>query len=76
MLFKKILHDKVGIIILSAVWGFGISCLFKKICKDRSCIALKAPNPDTLTDNVYKHSNHKCYKYNTKSAKCTNDVVS
>ena len=37
-----ILKTKTGIIIMSIVWGFGIACLFRKVCNNRNCIVYRA----------------------------------
>jgi len=63
------LNNKQGRIILSIIWGLGLASLFRKACKDRSCIIVKAPNVKEVTNNVYKFDN-KCYTFNTESTKC------
>ena len=41
--FQRLLHTETGRIIISIVLGLGIASLFRKVCKDRSCIAFRAP---------------------------------
>jgi hypothetical protein len=65
----EFLHTKTGIIIMSVVWGLGLSCLFRQVCKGRNCIVIKAPNPKEIEGSIYKYDN-KCYhtcKYSLQS---------
>ena len=68
----KFIETKNGRILLSVMWGFGLACLFKKVCDDRNCIVYKAPNVKEITNGIYKHGD-KCYKYKTENVKCTKD---
>ena len=45
-MIKKFFKTKESKIILSIVWGLGLSCLFRKACKGRKCIVYSAPNPN------------------------------
>jgi hypothetical protein len=56
-------------IILSIILGFGISTLFRKVCKYRNCIIYKSPPVKEIENNIYKYKN-KCYKYKTEETKC------
>ena len=47
----------------------GIASLFRKVCKDRSCIAFRAPPLKDLEKDTYKLDD-KCYEYKTKAVKC------
>jgi hypothetical protein len=62
-------------ILLSIIWGLGISCLFRQVCKGRNCIIFKAPDPAEIKNNIYKEDDT-CYKFKTENTKCTNDVIS
>jgi hypothetical protein len=61
--------SKEGIILISIIWGLGLSCLFRKVCKDRSCIVYKAPDKDSLLGKIYKFGDD-CYKYSMKVVNC------
>jgi hypothetical protein len=74
MLNPEILKKKETKILISIIWGFGIACLFRKICKDRSCIIYKAPEPNYIKNNTWRFNN-KCYKFYTKTAKCSSDSI-
>jgi len=74
MLLDKIVKTHKGRILISMIWGFGLACLFRKVCKDRTCIVYKAPDPKTIKDKVYKYDS-KCYKYDIQTTKCTNNTI-
>lgn len=71
---NKFFESHKSKIIISIVWGVGLSCLFRKVCKGRKCVVYSAPDPNEITKNVYLFDN-KCYKYSTKNAMCTKDVI-
>ncbi len=58
-----------GKIILSIIWGLGLSALFRKVCKGRSCIVIRGPNPHEMHNKIYKFDN-KCYKYTAMNTQC------
>ena len=70
----SILERKETKILISIIWGFGLACLFRKICNDRSCIIYKAPNINYVKNNIWKFNN-KCYKFDTKTVKCSNNPI-
>lgn len=69
-----ILKTKNGIIMMSIIWGFGIACLFRKVCTGRNCIVYRAPNPDDISNNIFSFDN-KCYVYAPQSTQCNNNPI-
>ena len=65
----NIFNTKVGKIILSIIWGFGLSALFRKACKGRNCILIKGIDPNKIKDKVFQFED-KCYKYETSNVSC------
>jgi hypothetical protein len=61
-------------ILLSILWGLGLSMLFRQTCKGRQCIIYKSPKINNIKGNIYKY-NDKCYNYETEITKCTNDAI-
>ncbi len=53
-MFNKLLNTKEGKIIISIIWGFGISCLFKIVYNQKKCIIYKAPNPNKIIKKFIK----------------------
>tara|TARA_Y100000287_G_C14055569_1_gene273412 strand:- start:119 stop:358 length:240 start_codon:yes stop_codon:yes gene_type:complete len=69
---RNVLHSKSGQIIISVLLGLGLSTLFRKVCKDRSCIVFNAAPLDKVKDQVFKFGS-KCYKYTLDAEKCSKD---
>jgi hypothetical protein len=74
MALLDILKTKQGRIMVSIIWGLGLSCLFRQTCKGRNCIMFKAPNPLEIQKNIYRF-NQQCFKYKAKATTCTSDAV-
>lgn len=70
----NLFNNKYIVIILSIIWGLGLSCMFRKVCKDRDCIIYKAPDPDSILNKIWKENN-KCYTFKTKQTKCTKNTI-
>jgi hypothetical protein len=68
-MFLKILSSPIAKVILSIVWGLGLSALFRRACNGRSCIVYMGPHPSDIQGKVFKHGD-KCYKYSMKRANC------
>lgn len=68
-LINDITTNYMGRIILSIIWGLGLATLFRKVCKGRNCIVIKAPDSNEINNNVYKFNN-KCYKFKSTAVSC------
>ena len=68
-MISNLLSTREGKIILSIIWGLGLSALFRRACKGRTCIIIKGPKPDEMHNKIYKFDN-KCYKYTAVNTKC------
>lgn len=66
---KQIFNSNEGMILISIIWGLGLASLFRKACKDRACIVIRAPEKSNIQNNIYEFDN-KCYKFKAKSTKC------
>jgi len=73
MHLEKFVHTETGKIIMSILLGFGLSSLFRKVCKDKECLKFHGPPLEKITDKIYK-SKDKCVKYNPVSAKCSSMI--
>ena len=71
---KDIFHTYEFKVLLSIIWGLGLSCLFRQVCKGRNCFILKAPDPNEVKKNIYKEDD-KCYTFKTENTKCTEDAI-
>ena len=50
----RLLHSKSGHTIISIILGFGLACLFRRICKDRECIIYTAPDFKKIKDQIFR----------------------
>ncbi len=56
-------------IILGIIWGFGLSCVLAKTCKDGKCVIYKAPKPKDVEGKIYSQD-QKCFQYSAVNTKC------
>ena len=70
-MLKNLSSSDSGKTIISVIVGLGIAALFRKVCNDRSCIIIKGPPIESVTNNVFALDG-KCYKYKAKSTSCKN----
>ena len=59
MLFS---NDKHNEILFSILWGIGFAVLFRKLCKNKKCIVIQAPNNFDVRNQIFRKTNGKCYK--------------
>ena len=59
-------HEKV---IISIIIGFGLSTLFRRVCKNRNCIIIKGPSIEEVEKKVYK-SEKGCYSFKSVDTEC------
>lgn len=68
------LDTPIGSVVVSAICGLGIAALFRKVCKDRSCIVVHGPPMEDTSRFYYKYDKD-CYKYTPEMAECDEDAV-
>ena len=68
-MFSNLSSSREGGILISIIWGLGLSALFRKVCKGRSCIIMRGPKPAEMHNKIYKFDN-KCYKYTAANTQC------
>jgi len=68
----RLFYETKGQIFISALFGLAIALLFQRVCKDRKCIVIKAPDVKDFTSKVYEFEGE-CYKYTTTSVSCPKD---
>ena len=68
-MLSNITSTEEGKIVLSIIWGLGLSALFRRACKGRNCIIIKGPNPKEMNGKIYIFDN-KCYKYKAINTSC------
>jgi hypothetical protein len=68
-LITEIIDNYWGRVILSIIWGLGLATMFRKVCKGRNCIVIKAPDNKEIVNNTYRF-NDKCYKFKSTAVSC------
>ena len=68
-MFSNLSSSREGVILVSIIWGLGLSALFRKVCKGRSCIIMRGPKPAEMHNKIYKFDK-KCYKYTAANTQC------
>lgn len=71
-LTDRLFYNSKGQIAISAIFGFAFALMFQRVCKDKKCIVIQAPNIQDMTSKIYEFEGN-CYKYNTKSTSCPKD---
>ena len=67
---ERLFKSRIGIILISIVWGLGLSTLFNTACKGRNCYVIRGPDIKTTTSQYFNYGTDKCYQYYPVIAKC------
>ncbi len=66
-----------GTIIVSVILGLGLAAIFRKACKGKECVVIRAPPLSRTEGHVYRIEDD-CYTYARAPAQCpeaTSDVA-
>lgn len=66
-----IMKHPIGNLFISALLGFGLAAMFKKVCNDGHCVVVKGPAFEDIKDKVFVFED-KCYQYTPKAVSCKN----
>jgi hypothetical protein len=71
-MFENLLKSQVTIVILSIIWGLGLSTVFRRACHGRKCqvILYNGPDPIEIEHNVYEYGDGQCYRYSPYLSQC------
>ncbi|MAV56949.1 MAG: hypothetical protein CMI79_05425 [Candidatus Pelagibacter sp.] len=67
---QKIMHTKLGQILISIILGFGLASIFRRTCKETDCFSFYAPKPSKVEKNIYTHGGN-CYSFKTETLPCS-----
>lgn len=67
-LYEK-LDTPSGSLVISVIIGLGLAAMFRKVCKDKSCIVIRGPHMEDTKKYFYKY-NEDCYKYTPEVTEC------
>lgn len=68
-MLTEIFQSKESLILLSIILGFGLATMFRKVCKDQTCIVIKGPPMKEINNTIYRIDDS-CYKYTPEATKC------
>lgn len=70
-MIEELFHTRVGIIIVSIIWGLGLSTLFKFHCDKPPCQITTFRGPPTDSTNfAWDYGDGKCYTLHPKISSC------
>ena len=69
---RRLIYSIPGKIIISLLLGLGLATLFRKSCKERSCLVFKAAPLDKIKGQIFKFGD-KCYTFSEKAESCNTD---
>ena len=72
IMIANILKSNMGRIIISAILGFGLAALFRRVCEGNNCFIIKSPPHSEIDGRVFGFDK-KCYHYKSESTKCAVD---
>ncbi len=69
MLITDLLNNPIGSLLISALLGFGLAAVFKKVCNDGHCLIVKGPPFEEIDGKTFIFED-KCYQYKPKAVEC------
>ena len=71
-MIDDLFKSRVGVILLSIIWGLGLSALFRKSCEGRKChvIVYSGPDPKEMKNAYFDYGTGSCYKYEPYMTDC------
>lgn len=77
-MLMDLLKTKLGMILISIIWGLALATLFRKACQGNNCrvITYNGPPPQEISGIYYDYANpkykgnHTCYQYIPYITKC------
>jgi hypothetical protein len=69
MHIRRLIYGKYSPYVISVILGVGLSCMFRRVCKERNCLVYKAPSLDKIEGKIYQYNN-KCYNFTHAAQTC------
>lgn len=69
----QLMNTETGTNIVSIILGLGLAAIFRKACKDNSCILIKGPPSQDVQKYTYK-INDQCFKYTPVVTQCGDET--
>ncbi len=69
-MIKELFKSRESMVILSILLGFGLACMFRKVCSGKSeCYVINGPPLKDVKDVVFRVDDA-CYKYTPEFTEC------
>ena len=72
MHIRRLIYGKYSPYVISVILGVGLSCMFRRVCKERNCLVYKAPSLDKIEGKIYQYNN-KCYNITHAAQTCNSN---
>lgn len=66
----SIFENRVIIILISLIWGFGLALLFRKVCQNDQCVVVKVPPSFNAQQGIIHDRDNRCYKLEKYLSPC------
>jgi uncharacterized protein (TIGR03382 family) len=66
---SDIMENAGGATIISVMLGLGLAAIFRRVCDDKKCVVIRAPNNEEL-EKYYYQVQDECYKYTPENVAC------
>ena len=72
MNIRRLLYGTYSEYVLAILLGFGLATMFRKACKERSCLVFKGSKIDKMANKTFKYDG-KCYTFTPEVGSCHSD---
>lgn len=70
-MIDELLKTRTGVVLLSVIWGLGLSALFKKTCEGPSCRIITYRGPPLSDAKLsWQYGTNTCYRLQPYPAPC------
>lgn len=70
MILDRLFNSRVGVILLSIIWGLGLSTLFTHAYRNKPYYIIQGPPIKSTMGNYFNYGTDKCYQYSPFITKC------
>ena len=70
MILDRLFNSRVGIIIISIIWGLGLSTLFTHAYRNKPHYIINGPPIQTTMNDYYNYGSDRCYQYYPMITNC------
>ena len=71
--FRGFFYSRNGVIITSILWGLGLAAMFRRVCRNRSCMVVRAPNPEWMKKQIME-KNKQCFRMMPQQSPCDDSL--